>query len=140
MPVSAGSYADARRIVFGKQSANGTYTGRMLTASYKLLGVGAINSSTANPFASGNTTASNSTLLGSDEALLLSQDTVTSPFRFTGDHSSTAFDSAVPEYSSSLAITSLQIGKLNYAPFEQKLMRSRPVEGVWHNHRHMREC
>jgi hypothetical protein len=130
MPVSAGSYADARRIVFGKQSANGTYTGRTLTASYKLLGVGAINSSTANPFASGNTTASSSTLLGSDEALLFSQDTVTSPFRFTGDHSSTAFDSAVPEYSSSLAITSLQIGKLNYAPFEQKLMRSRPVEGV----------
>lgn len=130
MPVSTGGYADTRRIIFGKQSSNGTYTGRTLTAGYKVLGVGAIASTAQNPFSSGNTTSSNTTLLGSKEALLFSQDTVTSAFRFTGDQNSAVFDSVIGGYSSSLAATSKQVGKQNYAPFEQKLLRSRPVEGV----------
>ncbi|PKA93841.1 fimbrial isopeptide formation D2 family protein [Bifidobacterium psychraerophilum DSM 22366] len=136
--IYADGWVNTRRIVFGKQGNTGTYGGASVSGGYKTLAIGEIASESGRSIYSvpglvANYSASSTTAIAANEALLWADDTVTAGFPFDtygsyiGGHS---FDSATGAYQSNLAQVSDAVGAQNYSSFEQSLIRVAPVEGV----------
>jgi fimbrial isopeptide formation D2 family protein len=136
LPVASSTWASTRRIVFGKQGNTGTYGGATVSGGYKTLAKGAVASESGRSFSNATVptnggTASSTTSVAGNEALLLADNAVTAGLRF--DVNATArnsFDSATGAYRSNLAQVSDAVGAQNYSTFEQSLLRAAPVEGV----------
>jgi hypothetical protein len=143
-PVASSGWASTRRIVFGKQGSMGTYGGASVSGGYKTLAKGAVASESGRSFntstvPTNNWTASSTTSVGENEALLWADDVVTAGFKFDTNVSVTnSFDSADGSYQSNLARvaddkdSTDDIAGKNYSLFEQGLLSAgaRKVEGV----------
>ncbi|MCI2177383.1 MAG: hypothetical protein LKK45_09430, partial [Bifidobacterium psychraerophilum] len=125
-------WANARRIVFGKQGNTGTYSGATVSGGYRTLAKGAVASVPDADYGLNLAySKSATTAVAANEALLWADDVVTAGFRF--DMNATyrnTFDSATGAYQSNLAQVSDAVGAANYSTFEQSLLRAAVVEGV----------
>ncbi|MCI1660353.1 SpaA isopeptide-forming pilin-related protein [Bifidobacterium psychraerophilum] len=134
--ISADGWANTRRIVFGKQGDTGTYAGATVSGGYKTLAKGPVVSESGRSFRNATVptndySASSTTSVAANEALLWADDTVTAGFRFdTNPTYRNSFDSATASYKSNLAQVSDAVGATNYSSFEQSLLRVATVEGV----------
>ena len=140
--VRGDGWANTRRIMFGKQGNTGTYGGATVSGGYKTLAVGAVPSESGRsvetsivpaplPPQSTDRTASSTTSVVANEALLWADDRVTDGFAFdTNSAYRNTFDSATASYKSNLAQVSDAVGVQNYSIFEQSLLRAARVEGV----------
>lgn len=154
-PVATDSWASTRRIVFGKQkdsdssTAGTTYGNYQVSGGYKTLAVGPLPSVFGVSYASTtipmtDDTASSTTSVETNDALLWADDVVTAGFKFdaretcaTEPSSSIAqckndFDSGDVDtgYKSNAALVSVNVANQNYSTFEQGLLREAKIEGV----------
>ena len=154
-PVATDSWASTRRIVFGKQkdsdssTAGTTYGNYQVSGGYKTLAVGPLPSVFGVSYASTtipmtDDTASSTTSVETNDALLWADDVVTAGFKFdaretcaTEPNSSIAqckndFDSGDVDtgYKSNAALVSVNVANQNYSTFEQGLLREAKIEGV----------
>ncbi|KFI81026.1 InlB B-repeat-containing protein [Bifidobacterium psychraerophilum] len=134
--VRGDGWANTRRIMFGKQGNTGTYGGATVSGGYKTLAVGAVPSESGRSYnnatvPTNNSSASSTTSVVSNEALLWADNVVTARFAFdTSNPHRHSFDSATASYKSNLALVSDAVGSSNYSTFELSLLRAAQVEGV----------
>ncbi|MFT8359141.1 DUF6273 domain-containing protein [Bifidobacterium aquikefiri] len=143
-PVVEGSWANTRRIMFGKQKDGGsfsstvTYGNAKVDAGYKTVGFGGTDgiasvSGTLNTGGSPPTQTSATTTVQKRQALLWADHVATSPFAFDtlpNDYTNTFDAGGVDSYKSNVAEVSLSVAGANYSALERSVLKRAVVEGV----------
>ncbi|MCH4159947.1 MAG: hypothetical protein LKF38_01205 [Bifidobacterium sp.] len=139
LPVVSNGWINTRRILLGKTDNSVTSGGAEVSGGYKTLAKGEVASEVGRSFntatiPTNDWSASSTTSVASNEALLWADDVVTGGFAFDLDGSpwTNDFDSGDVSsgYKSGAAVMSVSVAENNYSDIEQMMLRLATVEGV----------